>query len=288
VIEIRVPLSDEFDDLVKLDGRSFGYEPKAADTDVARAVMDLSRYRIAVDRGQIVGEAGSDAFAMTMPGGSTLPTAGVTWVSVAVTHRRQGLLRRLMDAVHDDIDARGEPLAAITASESGIYERFGYGAATRRRMTSIDRRAAAFEARFLPVAGSVRFLDGDRDALLDATLARWDRYRLTRAGEIGRSRAWQNQILHHIGGSGVIAVHDDGYVTWSIEEDWNDGHARHTMLIRDFAASTPQAHAALWQTVLSSDLVGTIKSRVLREDDPISWLLTNPRVVRTTDLNDGV
>jgi predicted acetyltransferase len=288
VIEIRVPLSDEFDDLVKLDGRSFGYEPKAADTDVARAVMDLSRYRIAVDRGQIVGEAGSDAFAMTMPGGSTLPTAGVTWVSVAVTHRRQGLLRRLMDAVHDDIDARGEPLAALTASESGIYERFGYGAATRRRMTSIDRRAAAFEARFLPVAGSVRFLDGDRDALLDATLARWDRYRLTRAGEISRSRAWQNQILHHIGGSGVIAVHDDGYVTWSIEEDWNDGHARHTMLIRDFAASTPQAHAALWQTVLSSDLVGTIKSRVLPEDDPISWLLTNPRVVRTTDLNDGV
>ncbi|MFT3852789.1 MAG: GNAT family N-acetyltransferase [Ilumatobacteraceae bacterium] len=46
-------------------------------------------------------------------------------MGVAATHRRQGLLRRLMDACHDDIDARREPVAMLFASEGGIYERFG-------------------------------------------------------------------------------------------------------------------------------------------------------------------
>ena len=68
---------------------------------------------------------------MTLPGGAAVPTGGVTWVSVAVTHRRQGLLGRLLEATHEDIDGRGEPLAALTASEGGIYERFGYGIASR-------------------------------------------------------------------------------------------------------------------------------------------------------------
>ena len=96
---------------------------------------------------------------MTLPGGRDVPTGGVTWVSVAVTHRRQGVLKQLMQAVHDDIDERGEPLAALTASEGGIYERFDYGIATRRRVVSIDRRRAALAEQFRPPPGTVRLVD---------------------------------------------------------------------------------------------------------------------------------
>ena len=104
----------------------------------------------------MVGAAGSYELQMTMPGGRPLPTGGVTWVSVAVTHRRQGIMTRLLGAVHDDTQGRGELLAALTASEGGIYERLGYGIASRRRIASIDRRAAHLQERFAADPWSVR------------------------------------------------------------------------------------------------------------------------------------
>ena len=55
-------------------------------------------------------------------------------------HRRQGLLRRMMDALVDDAVADDEPVAMLTASEGSIYERFGFGISTRHQV--IELRAA--------------------------------------------------------------------------------------------------------------------------------------------------
>ena len=51
-------------------------------------------------------------------------------VTVLPTHRRRGVMSRMMRAQLDQMRERGEPLAALSASESLIYERFGYGIAT--------------------------------------------------------------------------------------------------------------------------------------------------------------
>ena len=66
---------------------------------------------------------------MTIPGG-TVPCGGTTIVSVAPTHRRQGLLRAMMRRHLDDVREHEEPIAALWASDSAIYGRFGYGMAT--------------------------------------------------------------------------------------------------------------------------------------------------------------
>ena len=121
--------------------------------------MDLSRFRIAVEGGSIVGISGSFALDLTVPGGAALPMGGVTWVSVAATHRRQGVLRRLLAEIHADIDAREEPVAGLSASEGGIYGRFGYGVASQMRRVSIDTRAAQLRDELTPKPGSVRFLE---------------------------------------------------------------------------------------------------------------------------------
>ena len=92
--------------------------------------MDLDRFRVAIDRGAIVGVVGAFSLEMTMPGGATVPTAGVTWVGVAATHRRQGLLVRMMDELHVDAEERGDSIAALTASES----RSTSASATARRV----------------------------------------------------------------------------------------------------------------------------------------------------------
>ena len=57
----------------------------------------IERGMVAEDDGRIVGTLGSFDLAMTVPGGS-VPCAGTTWVSVAPSHRRRGVLRRMMEA----------------------------------------------------------------------------------------------------------------------------------------------------------------------------------------------
>jgi predicted acetyltransferase len=286
VIEIRTPGDDEWKTMSRADYRAFGHTPSAEEEDRERPLIDLARFRVAVERGQIVGVAGSFALQMTLPGGAAVPTGGVTWVSVAVTHRRQGIFARLMEAVHRDIDEREEPLAALTASEGGLYERFGYGIATTRRICSIDRRRARFHDRFRPDPGGVRVVEAE-DAI-DEIAKVWERFRVTRPGEVARSDVWHRVVFADEGIGQIHALHADGYASWKIEPRWNDGHPAHEMTVTTMAPITRDAHAALWSTVLASDLVGTIKSYSVPLDDPLPFLLTDPRAVRTTDLNDNL
>jgi predicted acetyltransferase len=285
-IEIRTPTDDDVATMVRLDGRVFGTMWKPEDFEKVRPTIDLDRFRIAVDGRQMVGVAGSFGFDTTLPGGASVPTGGVTWVAVVVTHRRQGVLRRMLDAVHTDIDARGEPLAALTASEGAIYERFGYGIASFDRHVEIDRRRARLRADVRPTPGSVRLVDGDE--LVGILADRWERGRVGRPGEISRSEAWHRKNVATRGEATVFAVHDDGYASWKVTDDWNQGLPQHELRLHELIAATPAAHLDLWATVLSVDLVGPIRTGNLPFDDPLPYLLVDHRVVRTLAVNDGV
>lgn len=291
-IELRVPGGDDVAAMFLTDGRAFGIAYTERDREERLPVFDLSRFRIAVDHDRIVGVIGSYGFEVTLPGGAQLPAGGVTWVSVAATHRRQGLLRRMIEACHDDIDARGDALALLTASEGGIYERFGYGIATHVRHVTIDRRLAEMRPDLRPPPGSVWFVDHDEAAKDVPDL--WDRYRRQRSGEVSRTDAWSTMLSTGArrpfdGATEAFHLrHEDGYAAYRIVADWNDGRPRHEARITDFIACTAEAHAALWSTVLGLDLVGPITTRLLPLDDPLPYLLVNPRSVETHALRDGV
>ena len=97
-------------------------------------------------RGKPVALAGAYAFDLTIPGGQ-LPCAGVTWVGVMPTHRRQGILRDFMRRQLEDVHGWGEPIAALWASEAAIYGRFGYGQAAPNAQLKSDRARFALRAR---------------------------------------------------------------------------------------------------------------------------------------------
>lgn len=60
----------------------------------------------------------------------------------APSHRRRGILSALMRRQLADIRERGEATAALFASESGIYGRYGYGAASAQLRFTIRRGVA--------------------------------------------------------------------------------------------------------------------------------------------------
>ena len=217
---------------------------------------------------------------------------GLTWVSTAATHRRQGILTHLMARSLADIDRREEPVAMQAASEGAIYERYGFGVATQVRATTLDRRLAQIRPEFQPKRGAVRFVEDD--AALAHVSEVWSRFHRTRAGEIDRADELHRYMLEANAKAqgafspAIYLAHRDGFAVYRVEPQWNDGHPAHTMRVLELVAITGEAHAALWHTLLGVDLVGAIVSRQIPIDDPLPYLLTNPRALQTTALNDGI
>ncbi len=291
-IEIRTPTHDEWPAICRADDRISGGWETEERIEERRAVHDLSRFRIAVDGDRIVGIANSYGMEVTLPGGAIVPMGGVSWVSTATTHRRQGVMRSVLEAVHDDIDGRGEPIASLYASEGSIYEHLAYGIATRRRLTTIDPRRARFRGAYRCDPGAVRYLEGDD--VVPAVSRIWDRYRRAQPGEAGRSSELQRYFAmvrgREQGGRTPVfyLAHADGYAAYRLEDTGAEGHPALTLHLVELAAVTPAAHAALWQTLLATDFVTEIRSPSVPADDPLPFLLEDQRAVATAEDTDGV
>lgn len=289
-IEIRRATAADHEDVIHTDGRAFGSSMDADDVERRRAILDHDRFRVATEDGTVVGVAGSFAKQLTLPGGTTVAMGGLTYVGVLATHRRRGLLRKLIAACHDDMRDRGEPLAGLLASESGIYERFGYGKATDAWEVFIDRHRTRLRAGVEPSGGHVRYVDGDEAAAHVSAI--WERGRRLRAGELSRSAAWHTHVFHgRTQRAGTFSpafylAHPDGYAVYRIEQQWNSGHPSHLLDVIEFVAVDAAAHLELWSTIFGVDLVGQIRCRLLPIDDPLPYLLADPRALRTAGLTD--
>ena len=91
-----------------------------------------------------IATCGDFARQLTVPGGDLVPTAAVTVVTVHPPYRRRGLLTKMMVHQLEQVAKRGDPLAALWASESLIYGRYGYGPASSRAVLSGTNRRLAF------------------------------------------------------------------------------------------------------------------------------------------------
>ncbi len=129
-IEVRVCSPDEVGGALNPIWHYFGATAKEEDVERFAPILPAERVHAAFDGGAIVGGAGAYLFETTVPGGAQVPTAGVMAVGVLPTHRRRGVLTKLMERQLADAHERGEPLATLYASEGAIYSRFGYGLAS--------------------------------------------------------------------------------------------------------------------------------------------------------------
>lgn len=287
-ISYRVLTEDDWDEWVATSSLAFldDIENAAAWSEPIRPMIEWDRSLGAFDGDQMVGKTHAIAFSMSVPGGD-LPTAGVTAVTVASTHRRRGILTELMRRQLDDIRDRGEPLAALWASESLIYGRFGYGLAAQSDRISIDRRHTAFLPSVPEAPGEVRFVEPD--AALERWPALYERLRESRPGMMAREAAhWsafavprqnkpeggftRRQYVEYAGPDGP-----EGYAIYAVKSDWVEGIPRGTVRVPEMVATNPAAEAALWRYLFGIDLVEKIFARNRPPDDPLPWMLADPR-----------
>jgi predicted acetyltransferase len=289
---IRPATDEDVPALLRADWAAFGGQPTETQIEGNRAFMEVERTFVATDGDRIVAAGGAISMELTVPGPATVPTAGITLVGVMPTHRRQGILTALMAQLTDDARRRGEPLAALLASESTIYGRFGFGPAVMVSSVEIERPYARLR-RPVDIAGRVRMLEPGEYATVLPPI--WDRYRRRQPGEVTRSEGWWRRRLlddpaFRPGGGGprfaVVWEDGAGYVTYRVEPTWDKSLPRHILTVEDVVATTPEVRAGLWQYCFGVDLIALFRALNVAMDDPLRWSLVEPRRLRTTSVND--
>lgn len=294
-IEIRAVDAEELASFPATTFRAFGERPPE-DATAFVAGLEPQRSFAAFHGGRIVGTAATLSLELTIPGGVSLPVGGLSWVGVLPTHRRRGILRRLMSRHLDDVVDRGESAAALFAAEANIYGRFGYGIATNAIDVEIDPRVASF-ARTPEDPGRIELVDRERAIMVLPDLH--ERIRRGHVGEVSRSadlwRAWFAEAERELGHAELFhAIHldgdgrPDGYALHHIAESgWPQGIPGHKASAR-LAAVTSSVRLALWRYLLGLDLVRALSVTYVPLDDPIRWALSDPRQVRSTRHADGL
>jgi len=225
--------------------------------------------------------------------GEGIPVAGVTMVGTLPIYRRRGYLRKITATHFELMYQRGEQAIAILhASLAAIYQRYGYAVVCPRNSYSVEPRYLVF-ALARPAPGNLREV-GDEEFGLLVDLYR--RFRTERTGYIHRGRAmWEAGVLAPPPASGVLSkvVYEEngqalGYVIYTVEPPPGEGRGPvQRLTIRDLVWLTASSYRAVWNYFARMDLVSNILWPWVPSDDPLPYILLEPRMLNITS-RDGI
>ncbi|MEU9473584.1 GNAT family N-acetyltransferase [Streptomyces avermitilis] len=278
--DVRVLRQDDwnlwYDTLIRAFG---GVAEPSEESELWQTLTEFDRSIGVWDGDACVGTAGAFSFRVTVPGGASVPAAGITMVSVAATHRRRGVLTAMMRRQLDDIRSWGEPLAVLTASEPAIYGRFGYGIGTHQLTADVDTSRVRLSVP--PGTDDVRLRYAVPADVLDVCEAVYARLVPGRPGMPARRPGWDRLMVldpesRRDGASPlqcVVAERDGetvGYARFRVKPDWEPAGPKGTVALQDLDALDPAAHAALWRFLFDIDLTSNLIARNRPLDE--AWL----------------
>jgi predicted acetyltransferase len=288
---------DELAEALNAIGHYFGNQNTVEDAERFAQWIEVDRMHAARENGRAIGSAGAFTYELSVPGGATVPSAGVTVVGVLPTHRRRGVLTAMMRAQLDDVRARGESVAWLWASESTIYGRFGYGVASLVGKIELPRERTAFALPFEP-RGTIRFVEADEALATFPGIQ--ERALRERPGMFRRSRAWwetrriADDPARRPSGLGPLhrmLLEIDGapeaYAFYRVAPAFDSFVAIGSINVREAIGATPEALASVWRYLLDIDWTATVKAELLPIDHPLFLLLAEPRRMQMT-LGDGL
>lgn len=291
------PLTTEQFDAFRLASQRGFQEEKPPETlPIDEQITDVTRFFGFAVNGRWVSTFGSFARSLTVPGGAALPVSAISEVTVHTAFRRRGLLRRAMAEEFARCQQRGEPIAALYASEGGIYGRFGFGSGQLRVSLSGHLAAIRFrpeiEAQLTAAGGSVD--ETDRGDYLRLAGPLHDRLLPERPGNLDRTGPWwdvktldpaawregataQRYVLSYAEDGTV-----DGQAVYSFKADYADGNPRSTVNIIELEGATAIAEARLWRYFTGIDLATEFSLRMASAEHRLRYMVLDPRAIVTS------
>jgi predicted acetyltransferase len=282
---LRPVTAEELPGYLAQAASAFWSQPEPPDLLAARIKVVATQHNLgAFEDGQLVGTAGAEPLALTVPGGR-VAAAGIGRISVLPTHRRRGImtamLRRLVDEAHE----RGDPVAALYASEGAIYGRYGFGVATYEVAARIARHRGAFRAPADVTGLSIVPWAAANGVMREIA----ERVTRSRPGAVLRRDAWWHYVAtspppRGVPWQAVVRAEGDGFVAYEPHLEFPAGGS---MRVNWLFAETPEACAALWRYCLDVDLVDEVRAPWRPVDEPLRHLLADPRALEAT-VSDGL
>jgi len=258
---------------------------------------DRGRVWAGFDGTSVVGTLASLDLQLTVPGPVQIPLTGISAITVAPTHRRQGVARRMMAAELGRAKERGDAVAALVAAEYPIYGRFGFGPATETAQWLVGARDLRFR-RELP--GRIELVDAGEARFEAAAL--YDRIRGRMVGAVSREDwRWDldtgqylrdgdespKSFLHAVcrDESGQIV----GYTAYRFTDKWTNQRPDNTVHVTTLLAADPVHEARLWKFLADHDWVTQVVGPDYDRIDPL-WrdLLVDRRMAVAANAWDFV
>ncbi|OEJ35958.1 GNAT family N-acetyltransferase [Streptomyces subrutilus] len=293
MVDIREVPEADIDRALELAYLVFNDRPEKEGRERHHALLARCGRIGAYDGDTLVGFMAAHDFRLSVPG-ADLPCPGLTFVSVAPTHRRRGVLTALMAEQLRRATAAGSPLAALWASEAAIYGRFGYGGATTGVTVQIDS-TRPLPLRIAPDRRPLRLIAPDEAQGVIGAFH--EAARAARAGRPSRSpERWSREWLaeqaeddEELSPPRIIVLGDPGepiagYVLYRTKPEDDSGPVRTPGLVRveELEADTPAVAAALWECLAALDLTGRVTAWCRPADDPLLHFAADRDQVRVT------
>ncbi|MGW2558471.1 GNAT family N-acetyltransferase [Streptomyces sp. NPDC001514] len=294
-LEVRTVTEAEGPGWLRAMFTGFLMSPVVGEAEAAErlAHMDLSRTRGAFDGGRCVGTYRSFDQQLTVVGGAFVTANAVTQVTVAPTHRRRGVLSRMITEDLGEAKERGDTVSTLIAAEHRIYGRYGFGPAAWLTEWEIDVQRSGLDPRWSAPA------DGGRVDLAEPEDVRklgpelHERFRARRHGAVDRDAYWwsvntgavrlpsQPWTEPYFAAYRSPAGEVEGLLTYTAESRWTDGsQPANTAKVQGLIAVSAAAERALWEYVCSIDWITTVRSGGRAPDDLLPLFLPDPRAAR--------
>ena len=253
--------------------------------------------------GRWVATLRSEARRLTVPGrgsgagashqANDILVDALTNVTVAATHRRRGLMARMLTGSLAAARERSDALSVLIAAEWPIYGRFGYAPATLMADLRLDPTRVA-QCDF---GDASRLHRVDPAGLTSVVPQVFARARLRNAGQLDRDGDWWPR---YFGAGGFPPspelppswlIHDgtdgpDGFVAWRSDGNFNLSGPAGRVEVLELATASDEAYRDLWAYLASLDAVKEVRLRQRPPDEPVSWMLPDARALTVTELMD--
>jgi predicted acetyltransferase len=288
-IDVRPVTEAEYPEWLRAVRAGFLREPVVteAELEARRGQFASGRILGAFEGDRCVATFRSFAQEVTAVGGRLVAADAISGVTVTATHRRRGLLTRMMGQDLAAAKERGDVLATLIAAEYRIYGRYGFGPATSGTEWTVDVPRTGLDPRGPDLAGGrIDLVDPDAVRKLGPELH--DRMRRATPGAISRDDWWwqlnTGAVRTDPGWTepffAVYRAPDgtvEGLMAYDVEDKWADTmQPSNTASVRGLISSTPAAERALWHYLCSIDWVVRVKSGWRAPDDLLPHLLPNP------------
>ncbi len=270
-IEYREITDDDLPSASQTQAWAFHEQFVEARMPMNRKWFKLGDYIGAFDGSDAVGVTERFAFDMTVPG-ATVSVACIGGVTVLPSHRRRGLLTEMMKRQLAAAHEQGLSLSALDASEAPIYGRFGYGIAAEHDRWEIERHRGDFRPE-ITWEGEVKMVQTEQAREVFPGIY-W-KSAASRAGVVHPPKTWWHNIFEEKNRNYYVEYRASDVEGCAIYQIKDGG-----VTVRILTTCSDAAYAALWQYCFGIDLIKTIRAWDRPTDDPIVWMLLDPRALQ--------